>query len=152
MNEKDQVMAFMDFAFSKTDTLLFDRPSTRLSTKAFISILHEEIDQKDYQECMLYRMIIAGLEQQLPVIMSRSLHRIDVTPQTIWTDILDEIFASQVLVAWRRRIITDHIFLKIAGQPYRIVLDGGGPTTLLETIIFPSDPPPVLSFANPWPN
>ena len=147
---EEEIDAFLNFALSKTEAPLIHRPSARLSTEAFVSILDEEVSAKSYSERLFYRNVLAGLERQLPVIMSRSLRRLDTTPTEVWAAILDEIFADRVLVSWRRGILTDKLFIRVAGQNYQLNLNDGGPTSILETLTFP-DPPPVLSFANPWP-
>ena len=149
MDEKLQ--PFITYVFSETEALLFDTPSACLSTEAFVAISRQEIIQKTYTEQTLYQAIFAGLEQQLPIIMSRSLQRIDITPQEVWTDILDDVFADRVLIAWRRQLLTDHMYIVVAEKSYLITLDDPGPTTLLEEIVFPQDPIPTLVSANPWP-
>ena len=145
-----QLNSLVRYTFSQTKPLLFEQKSATLSTEVFVNIVREEITQKAYAEQELYRAIIAGLEQQLPTIMARGLQQLHITPLEVWTDILDEIFDSRVLISWRRKIFTDRLSIRVAGQNYQLNINDGGPTSVLETLIFP-DPSPVLSAANPWP-
>lgn len=142
--------SLVSHTFSQTEPLLFKQATATLSTEVFVDIVREEIAQKTYTERELYRAIIAGLEQQLPTIMARSLQHLHITPVEVWTDILDEIFNNRVLISWRRKIFTDQLFVRVAGQNYQLNLNDGGPNSVLETLVFP-DPPPVLSATNPWP-
>ena len=142
--------SLVSYTFSQTEPLLFRQATAALSTEVFVDIVREEITQKNYAEQELYRKIITGLEQQLPIIMAGGLQHLHITPTEVWTDILDEIFSNRVLISWRRKLLTDKLSIRVAGQNYQLNLNDGGPTSTLETLTFP-DPPPVLSFANPWP-
>lgn len=142
---------FIDYVFSQTEPALFDRPATYVSTEAFTKVLQEEVLQYPFLKQLVFRMVIAGLEQRLPTIMSRSLIRLDVTPKAVWVDILEGMFSRQNLTLLRRDKLPAHVVIKIAGHPYSISLIDGGPTSVLETIVFPKPPTPILSEAQAWP-
>lgn len=142
--------SFVDYTFSRTEPLLFRKSTAIASAEAFVDIVREEVAQKAYDEQVLYHQIIVGLEQQLPIIMGRSLQHLRITPLEVWTDILEEIFSSRVLICWRRKVIADRLLIRVAGQEYHLHLDDSGPSSILETLPS-SDPPPTLSSSHPWP-